>query len=488
VQEVEVKPVDLERLASVVSPERAQRVRLNAARAQASFGDRVIWHVNSTARGGGVAEMLQTLLAYGIGVHIENRWLVLDGDPDFFDITKRIHNLLHGDPGDGGDLSDAEHDHYRRVLSGNLLEMMSRVAVRDIVVLHDPQTAGLAGGLRDAGIRVVWRCHVGRDTPNERTERAWGFLRPYIEDADAFVFSRRQYAPGWIDADRLVVIPPSIDPFSAKNRDLTPPMVSSILATAGLVSGSAAGGPIVFERRDGSEGVVRHRDAGDLVDEPAPRDARLVVQVSRWDRLKDMKGVMTGFARIAADGLGDVHLMLVGPDVSGVTDDPEGAAVFTECREQWRSLPAPIRRRVHIAVVSLDDVDENAIIVNALQRYAYSVVQKSLVEGFGLTVTEAMWKRRAVIASRVGGIQDQITDGRDGLLLEDPYDLGAFAATLRGLLEDPELALRLGSAAHTRVQDEFLDDRHLSQYVDLFARLAATEPDRRIRAPIAHDP
>ena len=164
--------------------------------------------------------------------------------------------------------------------------------------------------------------------------------------------------------------------------------------------------------------------------------------------------------------------MLAGPEVSGVTDDPEGAEVLAECQDQWQRLPDAVRGRVHLASIPMDDVDENAIIVNALQRHAAVVVQKSLVEGFGLTVTEAMWKARPVVASRLGGIQDQITDGRDGLLVEDPYDLDEFAeraaAPPRGL---SAWQLGLGAAAHDRVLSEFLGDRHLEQYVDLFSRL-----------------
>ena len=166
-EEVHVEPVSLDRLAAILSPDRAGRLRASAVRARASFGDRVVWHVNSTARGGGVAEMLQTLLAYGKGAGIDNRWLVLDADPGFFRTTKRLHNLLHGSPGDGGPLGQAEHEEYRAVLSANLEQLERRVAPGDIVLIHDPQTAGLAEGLRRLGARVVWRCHVGCDVPND---------------------------------------------------------------------------------------------------------------------------------------------------------------------------------------------------------------------------------------------------------------------------------------------------------------------------------
>jgi trehalose synthase len=472
-EEVEVKPVPLKLLAGILTPERADHMFEAAARARAAFGDRTIWHVNATAHGGGVAEMLQTLLAYGRGAGIENRWLVLDGEPEFFAITKRLHNRLHGYPGDDGSLGAAEHAPYERVLTENLADILTKVASRDIVLLHDPQTAGMVDGLRATGARVMWRCHVGCDSRNDATEQAWAFLRHYLEHADAFVFSRGEYPPEWMARDRVVVIPPSIDPFSAKNRDLDPRTVDGILAMVGLVRGPAPESPLSFQRRDGSLGRIRPHASLVADGAPPPPDARLIVQVSRWDRLKDMAGVLSSFTRMAADGPTDTHLVLAGPDVSGVTDDPEGAAVLIECRERWRSLPDPVRSRVHLASIPMDDVDENAMIVNALQRHAVMVVQKSLVEGFGLTVTEAMWKARPVIASRVGGIQDQITDGRDGLLV-DPHDLDALAARMALLLHDRELSAGLGAAARARVQDHYLGDRHLAQYADLFERLGTS--------------
>jgi trehalose synthase len=262
---------------------------------------------------------------------------------------------------------------------------------------------------------------------------------------------------------------------AVKNMQLSPEVVTTVLARVGLIQDSGRTGPVGFSRRDGTPGTVRpHLGSGGLLigSDPPPLGVPLVVQVSRWDRLKDMPGVMEGFVRaLADDDLGGAHLVLAGPEVSGVADDPEGAQVLAECREEWRHLPGAVRGRVHLASIPMDDVDENAIIVNALQRYATVVVQKSLVEGFGLTVTEAMWKGRAVVASKVGGIQDQITDGSDGLLVEDPYDIEEFARVLRGPTVDGTLALRLGAGAHARVLEHYLGDRHLSQYVDLFSRL-----------------
>ena len=478
-QEVEVSAVPLERLAAILSFDRAERLGASAALARAAFGDRVVWHVSATAHGGGVAEMLQTLLAYGKGAQIENRWLVLDGDPEFFVITKRVHNLLHGVPGDGGPLGEAERARYTSVLDANLNEVLTLVSRGDIILLHDPQTVGLAAGLRRAGLHVVWRCHVGRDETNALTDAAWEFLRPFLEPVEAMVFSRRAYAPQWVDPSQLAVIAPSIDPFSAKNMPLSIDRVRDVVAGVGLMSGARASGPVWFDRRDGSRGTVRaHAALGGLVLDgpPPPEDAPLVLQVSRWDGLKDMAGVMGGFARLdSRNGLDGSHLMLAGPAVSGVTDDPEGAQVLADCRRQWRALPDEVRSRVHLASIPVDDVDENAVVVNVLQRHASVIVQKSLMEGFGLTVTEAMWKAKPVVASKVGGIQDQITDGLDGLLLSDPFDLDALALALQRVLTNERLARRLGEAAVARVRSEYLGDRHLAQYADLFSQLVSAE-------------
>lgn len=473
---VPVEPLALERLVDILPPERGERLLAEAERARVAFGDRVIWHVNATAQGGGVAEMLQTLLAYGCGAGIDNRWLVLDGEAEFFSMTKRIHNLLHGEPGDGGPLGESEHEVFERVLADNLATLLTLINPGDIVMLHDPQTAGLAPGLQGRGVHVVWRCHVGRDEPNECTDLAWTFLRRYLEDCDAFIFSLAEYAPGWVPRDRLVVIPPSIDPFTPKNADLDPTTVEAVLAQVSLVTGAEPDGEVAYTRRDGSSGTLWRRTGLVMDGDPPPFDAPLVVQVSRWDRLKDMVGVMDGFVRLVETGRHPaVHLVLAGPAVSGVSDDPEGAEVLEECRARWRALDPELRKRVHLVSVPMESVAANALIINALQRHAYVVVQKSLVEGFGLTVTEAMWKGRPVIASKVGGIRSQIVHGRDGLLIDDPYDLDELADALDRVLSDDELARRLGENARARVLEDFLGGRHLMQYVDLFASLVEGE-------------
>jgi trehalose synthase len=204
-------------------------------------------------------------------------------------------------------------------------------------------------------------------------------------------------------------------------------------------------------------------------DHPVPDGAKLITQVSRWDRLKDPMGVLRCFVEELADK--DAHLLLAGPSVAAVTDDPEGAEVLAEV-DQWRSeLDPEIRRRVHLATLPMEDIQENAAIVNAIQRRSDIVVQKSLAEGFGLTVAEAMWKARPVVASRRGGIQDQVVDGESGILLDDPLDLPALGAALRKLLDDPGEAGRMGVGARKRVEERFLGTRTLIQYRKLLSEL-----------------
>jgi trehalose synthase len=199
-------------------------------------------------------------------------------------------------------------------------------------------------------------------------------------------------------------------------------------------------------------------------------DDPVVLQVSRWDRLKDPLGVIRGFAEHVAPET-QAHLVYAGPAVEAVADDPEGAEVLAEAEDAWRSLDAPVRARVHLACLPMDDGDENAAIVNALQRHAAVVVQKSIAEGFGLTVAEAMWKARPVVASRIGGIQDQIEDGVSGELIDDPRDLAAYGAAVSDLLRDPVAAERVGAEAQRRVRARFLGSRSLDQYFELISKV-----------------
>ena len=485
-QPVPIAPLAPERFREVLTPEQAEEFQQVISQAGEVLAGRAVWSVNSTANGGGVAEMLRSLMAYARGAHVDARWVVIEGNPDFFRITKRIHNRLHGAAGDGGPLGDEERAIYEAVADANAAELTQLIAPGDVVLLHDPQTAGLGAALRDAGAYVIWRCHVGIDKPDGLSRSAWDFLRPYVEPADRYVFSREAFEWEGLDRDRMVLIPPSIDAFSPKNQALTASAVESILHVAGLTPGDYHAAA-AFRRHDGTPARV-DRSAQRWELDTIPSEVPLVVQVSRWDRLKDPMGVIEGFTRVTANG-NPAHLLLAGPDVSAVADDPEGLEVLSACIAYWRTLSPAVKERVHLAALPMDDAEENAAIVNAIQRRATIVVQKSLAEGFGLTVAEAMWKARPVVASRIGGIQDQIVEGESGVLI-DPLDLDGYAAALEVLLRDPERARRIGEAAQLRVRDSFLGSRHLGQYLDLLSSLIRSRPAAPIsgthgRAPSA---
>jgi trehalose synthase len=473
-----------ERFASVVSPGEYEALLDLIGQAAREFHARVLWNVNSTAKGGGVVEMLRPLLGYCRGAGVDARWAVISGQSPFFAVTKRLHNRLHGFAGDGGPLGDAEREVYEQTLAGAAEELAGLVNPRDIVILHDPQTAGLAAAVRETGATVIWRCHVGLDIANDHAREAWDFLRGYVLDAHAFVFSRAGFAWEGLPRDRIAVIRPSIDAFAPKNAEQTLAQSLAIMSSAGVVAGDVDVYP-TFTRSDGTPGLVTGR-AEMLEEGPLEADVPVVMQVSRWDQLKDPLGVLGAFVGEVA-GRSAAHLLLVGPSTAAVADDPEGAQVLEAVRIAWHELPARVRRLVHLCSLPMDDIEENAAMVNALQRHASVVVQKSLAEGFGLTVAEAMWKKRAVVASRIGGIRDQIEDGLTGRLLPDPRDLEQAGAAIAELLADDDRAQTIGIAAHRRVREQFLGPHHLGRYFEVMSRVAAqrghTEPARRAGAP-----
>jgi trehalose synthase len=464
---VEVPRLPVSRLEPVIGSLRYAELTQAAGRVRQMLAGRTIWNVNSTAAGGGVAEMLQVLVGYVQDADIPIGWLVITGDAEFFAITKRLHNQIHGRLS-GAPLGAAEAGHYAQMMAANAAELTARIRPGDVVLLHDPQTAGLAAPLAHAGARVVWRCHIGVDWEDQVTRAAWEFLRPHLAAAEVCVFSRQTYVPSWFPASKAWIIPPSIDPFSPKNQPLDAGTVQAILVKLGVLDGAAPAVPATFVRRDGDVGTVS-RPAVIVGDgRPGPGDP-VMVQVSRWDRLKDMAGVMRGFADHVTPG-GGRYLMLVGPSVKDVSDDPEGAAVYGECLLQWRELSPAARTRILLITLPLDDIDENAAMVNALQQHATVISQKSLAEGFGLTVAEGMWKGRPVIGSAVGGIIDQIADGT-GILLPDPADLAAFGSAARLLLSDQDQATRMGQAAHAHIREQYVGDAHLLRYARLLGTL-----------------
>jgi len=478
ITEVDLHTIPIDRYIGTASDETITAIKDAAEQTLAVCDGHIVWHINSTAVGGGVAEMLPSMLGYCRGLGIKTRWLVISGNPDFFQITKRLHHALHGESGDGTPLDEKARAIYEATMEANVDELLALIRPGDIVILHDPQTIGLAPSLSKHGARIVWRCHIGRHPANDEVNAAWNFLGPYLKYSPRYVFTRKEYVPDALDHGKSILLPPSLDAFTPKNQDMDQNTIDSILTYTGLVGGQTPWEPsLEFQRSDGS--MDRINRFVDIVRCGAPpqRDRPLVIQVSRWDPLKDPVGVMHGFTQWLSHGGEDsgAELILAGPSVKAVADDPESPMTFGQVFTAWTQLPSWQRSRVHLAMLPMSDVEENAAIVNALQRHASVIVQKSLQEGFGLTVTEAMWKGRPVIASKVGGIQDQIEDGVHGLLLDDPTDLDAFAAAIGRLISDPELSRSVGEKAKERVRDHYLETRSVLDHLQLICEIEKSE-------------
>jgi trehalose synthase len=453
-------------LTPLVGADRASPLREALAAVRVALDGRVVWNVNSTATGGGVSEILRGFLPYLSGAGIAARWLVIQADPAFFLTTKRIHHALHGSVGDGSVLGSEQRQHYEEILEANARQLLALVRPGDPVILHDPQTAGLIPSLKSRGARIVWRCHIGTDDTNQESLAGWEFLLPYVSAADALVFSRQQYVPAQLSSAQVTIIPPSIDPFSAKNCEMTPEAMRAILVHTGIVE--APDGVPKFLRDDGSA-RDRHADIVRLGRAPpgkADRDADLPL-----GSVEGSPGCNASIRRVV-----DAHRdrrYLVQPAQTSTAWQMIPNRQKSSTVDRSGDAAHSHRSQIDLVCLPISDAEENAAIVNALQRHSSVVVQKSLAEGFGLTVTEAMWKRRAVVASAVGGINDQIEDGVSGLLLKNPRDLMGLSAKLQRLLEDPDLAERLGAAAHERVRDEYLVTRQLFQHANLLTSLVA---------------
>jgi len=478
ITDVDIRKASIDKFAELVDADVMSSLMDMAHHYKAVLAGRTVWNINSTAAGGGVAELLRPLLGYAQGLGFDARWSVISGDGAFFRVTKRLHNALHGAIGDGSPLGPEQRAAYEHIIELNTAPLKHRIKSDDLVILHDPQTAGLIPHLKPLCAGVMWRCHVGHDGWPSEVENGWEFLRPYIAQADRLIFSREAYVPHFVDRSGVAIIPPVIDPFSAKNMHLDRNAVSAILTKTGVVRGNHAGEHVVFKREDGSHGrierLVRMQSANGL----PTTDCRMVLQVSRWDRLKDPVGVLKGFAALVENhDIGpDVVLVLAGPETAAVSDDPEGADVYSEVVSEWEALPTAVRSRCYLASIPMDDREENAVIVNAMQRHAAVIVQKSLREGFGLTVTEAMWKARPIVASRVGGIQDQIQDCGSGVLLSDPHDLDDFSRLLARVLTDQPFADSLGAGAYSRVLAEYLVLGSLMRFGRLLADVLNDRP------------
>jgi trehalose synthase len=405
-------------------------------------GPRLV-HVSATARGG-VAELLTGLVPAQAATGLPVGWAVLGGDAEFFSFTRYLHHLLHG----RADATTAERlgtsaARYRAVLAPQADWLADQLEPDDVVVLHDPPALGMAPRLAEAGVTVVWHCHVG--TTDEQASgplTVWHAFAAELSDVDTAVTSLPEFAPHIVPPADRRVFAPAVDPHSAKNRALSRNEMTELLASPGRVE---------------QEG-------------PLPDGAPVVLQVSRWDPLKDIPGVL----HCVQDLPPEVHLVLAGDDPDDTPDDPDGWAVLDAVRALRAGLTPADRARVHLVLPDGHDRERSALVVNALQRRADVVLQKSLAEGFGLAVTEAMVKGRAVVAADVGGLRQQISPGHNGLLV-NPRDHDAVVRAVRTLLDDPLLARRLGRHATESAHRRYLMPRLVADY----QRYVAPGPHRR---------
>jgi trehalose synthase len=426
----------------------------------------VVWHVNASATDA-VSEVLRSLVGYARDGGLNVRWLIAHADHPTRMLWRRLYNNLYGSPGDGGALGPEERRLYESALERWSAELAELLRPGDVIFIHDPPVAGLLPAAQDAGARVVFRCHLGVEEPNEHARRAWDFLRPWVSSADGYVFTRTEYVWEGLDADKVTIQLPSIDPFSPKNQELRPEVVLSILDRVGLTQ-SGVEAERTFTRFDGSPYRVNSRAEIDQ-DGPIPQEAAVVAQVSGWERLKDQAGLVEALTRSRHP---DLHLVLAGPSVAARSPESEERRVIADLCEQRRSVPEGVGRRIHLVEVPAEDRDENAAIVNAIQRRADLIVHKSLEEAFGLSVAEAMWKARPVLASRAGGIPTQIIDGETGVLV-DPRDLVAVAERIDALMADPQRRQALGAAAREHVARHFLTSAQFAAYLQRIERLRA---------------
>lgn len=398
---------------SAVEPGTIERIRELAAPLQ---GKRVL-HVNATAYGGGVAELLATHVPLLRDVGLEADWQVIHGSDEFFLVTKHIHNALQG--ADIEWTSAMEHTYLERVLD-NALQLEGEW---DYVVIHDPQPAAMLDYARNQGVahdstKWIWRCHIDLTDANPSV---WNFLQPFVEQYDASVWTLPEFVPESMPRDRTVFAPPCIDPLSVKNLELPRPFVEEITRQYGI----------------------------------RPRDP-LIVQVSRFDPWKDPIGVIEAF-RIVREAFPTAQLLLAG---SMATDDPEGFH-YWELTDAARAGDKDIHLLSNIQQVG-------AVQINAFQRAADVVMQKSLREGFGLTVSEALWKGRPVVGGRCGGITMQIEDGKYGYLVDSVEDAAKRTADL---LRHPAQAEKMGEAGRDHVRRNFLSTRELEDWLRLFRDL-----------------
>ena len=471
-----------------------QELRSEASILAPRLKGRRVWMINSTAQGGGVAEMLPRLVSILSEVGVETHWLVMNTDrSEFFVLTKRLHNLIHG----SGDptLTESDRALFDSVSREVAAALAPLISPEDVLIVHDPQPAG-AGALlkKQLGVQCIWRCHIGLDSDLPQTHAAWDFLKPYISNYDHTVFTAPEYIPDYL-AGNVSIIHPAIDPFSHKNREVSTHKLVGILANASLVTEYHPVVSPAFEAQ-----AMRLQPDGTFAPATTPEGFGLmyrpiVTQVSRWDKLKGWEPLLEGFIALKSKKHPDsidpkgrraldlVRLVFAGPEPAAVADDPEAVEVLDQLCRRFMSLPSEIQKDIALLSLPMGSRKQNALMVNALQRCTSVVVQNSLREGFGLTVTEAMWKRVAVLGSTACGIRQQIRHGVDGYLNDAPDEPQAIAEALEHLLVDPNTRMQYARHAQRRVNDEFLVFVQAAKWLRVIDTVA--EPKRYSRPPTA---
>jgi len=393
--------IKLEDYIPIVGQSVIDDLRLIATR----LGGKSIAHVNSTSVGGGVAEILNRMVPLLQELGIDTGWALIKGGAQFFEVTKKFHNALHGYP---AEITKKDFEIFLETSQQNINAVDTS---QDIVFVHDPQPIALVNKKQDN--KWLWRCHVDVSNPNENV---WDFLMEYIVRYDSAVFSAPSFSRKL--PIRQFLISPSIDPLSDKNKELPQEIVDGVLAKYQI-----------------------------------PQDKPIITQISRFDRLKDPLGVIETYREVKK--YIDCRLILAG---GGASDDPEGAMVYTQVMEKAKN-----DQDIHILLLQQNDIE-----INALQRASTIIIQKSIREGFGLTVSEALWKAKPVVASNVGGIPLQVKHKYSGLLCHSVQ--GAVFA-IKQLLNSPGYAMRLGENGREHIRNNFLITRHLRNYILLFLSL-----------------
>ncbi|MFN3402625.1 MAG: glycosyltransferase [Cytophagaceae bacterium] len=441
---------------------------------------RKIWMVNSTSRGGGVAEMMPAIVNFLRQLNIECDWVVAGSDnASFFSFTKKIHNLIHGEG--SPEINREEKEVYESENKKNSLQFLPYLKENDIVVIHDPQPLPMARFIKEKlNVKIIWRCHIGLDTHLEQTKCAWSFLHQYTNYIDKSVFSAAEYIPGYLSG-RASIMHPTIDPLDHKNRDLPIHKIVGILCNSNLVEEYH---PVLTPAF--TETAKRLQPDGSFQSPLMPSESGLlyntnIVQVSRWDKLKGFEELMDGFIQLKTNQekyavnernlrqLQLMELVLAGPDPDFVADDPEGKEILNQLTSRYMKLHPALQKQIVLLKLPMSSRKHNELIVNCLQRVASIVIQNSLKEGFGLTVTEAMWKTKPVIGSSAGGIKLQIRDEMDGLIVHDPKDPIEIAITLNKALSQPKDREVWSYNAQKRVIENFLIFVQIRKWLQLFA-------------------